>query len=116
MLGVGLSPLLLRILGFLTDARSWHHATPVCYRLLAAERTTWSVLTLSRDPRSLAFLIIRPTFYFSTLEQLDLSLVSSSPLAGRSRLAVPGERPCCHWLGTVDMAAPAGSHRRGWHT
>jgi hypothetical protein len=33
-------PLLLHILGFLTDARSRHRAALACHRLLAAERAT----------------------------------------------------------------------------
>nr|ALK82502.1 F-box protein [Saccharum hybrid cultivar] len=70
-------PLLLHILGFLTDARSRHRAALACHRLLAAERATRAALSLRGDPRSDAFLyFIRPTFCFPALERLDLSLVS----------------------------------------
>ena len=70
-------PLLLHILGFLTDARSRHRAALACHRLLAAERATRAALSLRGDPRSDAFLyLIRPSFCFPALERLDLSLVS----------------------------------------
>jgi hypothetical protein len=69
-------PLLLHILGFLTDARSRHCAALACRRLLAAERATRAALSLRGDPRSLAFQFLPPGFCFPALEHLDLSLVS----------------------------------------
>ncbi|XP_066320607.1 F-box/LRR-repeat MAX2 homolog [Miscanthus floridulus] len=73
----GARPLLVHILGFLTDARSRHRAALACHRLLAAERATRAVLSLRGDPRLDAFLyLIRPSFCFPALERLDLSLVS----------------------------------------
>jgi hypothetical protein len=69
-------PLLLHILGFLTDARSRHRAALACHRLLAAERATRTELSLRGDPRSLAFQLLPPGFRFPALEHLDLSLVS----------------------------------------
>jgi hypothetical protein len=71
-----LEPLLLHILGFLDDVRSRHCAALACHRLLAAERATRAALSLRGDPRSNAFLFLRPTFCFPALERLDLSLVS----------------------------------------
>jgi hypothetical protein len=71
-----LEPLLLHILGFLDDVRSRHCAALACHRLLAAERATRDALSLRGDPRSNAFLFLRPTFCFPALERLDLSLVS----------------------------------------
>ncbi|XP_062233585.1 F-box/LRR-repeat MAX2 homolog [Phragmites australis] len=69
-------PLLLHILGFLTDARSRHRAALACHRLLAAERTTRPALSLRGNPRSADFLLLPPAFCFPALEHLDLSLVS----------------------------------------
>ncbi|CAN6215051.1 unnamed protein product [Urochloa humidicola] len=69
-------PLLLHILGFLTDPRSRHRAALACHRLLAAERATRAALSLRGDPRSPTFLLLGPGFCFPALERLDLSLVS----------------------------------------
>jgi len=69
-------PLLLHILGFLTDARSRHRAALACHWLLAAERATRAALSLRGDPRSQAFFLLTPMFFFPALERLDLSLVS----------------------------------------
>jgi hypothetical protein len=55
-------PLLLHILGFLTDARSRHRAALACHRLLAAERATRTALSLRGDPRSLVFQFLPPGF------------------------------------------------------
>ncbi|XP_062228087.1 F-box/LRR-repeat MAX2 homolog isoform X2 [Phragmites australis] len=92
-------PLLLHILGFLTDARSRHRATLACHRLLAAERATRSALSLRGDPRSAAFLLLSPAFCFPTLEHLDLSLVSPwghpflSSAPADAAAAVPSHNP-----------------------
>jgi hypothetical protein len=69
-------PLLLHILGFLTDARSRHRVALACHRLLTAERATRTALSLHGDPRSLAFQFLPPGLCFPALEHLDLSLVS----------------------------------------
>lgn len=69
-------PLLLLILGFLSDARSRHRAALACSRLLAAERLTRAAMSLRGDPRTPEFLLLPPGFCFPALERLDLSHIS----------------------------------------
>lgn len=69
-------PLLLLILGFLSDPRSRHRASMACRRLLAAERATRGAMALRGDPTTPDFLLLPPIFCFPALERLDLLLVS----------------------------------------
>ncbi|KAI5008712.1 hypothetical protein ZWY2020_009760 [Hordeum vulgare] len=67
-------PLLLHILGFLTDLRSRHDASMACRRMLAAKGAATSLRGDSRTPDFL--LLPTPGFCFPVTEGLDLSLAS----------------------------------------